>query len=83
MTFLAPTSQRPCDLRFLSSCDRLAFASRLLLGDRGDERARQQLSGGNGRNGRNGGNGGNGGNEEQVGTGRCRARAKETASLSR
>jgi hypothetical protein len=55
----------------------------LLLGDRGDERARQQLSGGNGRNGRNGGNGGNGGNEEQVGTGRCRARAKETASLSR
>jgi hypothetical protein len=77
MTFLAPTSQRPCDLRFLSSCDRLAFASRLLLGDRGDERARQQLSGGNGRNG------GNGGNEEQVGTGRCRARAKETASLSR
>jgi hypothetical protein len=77
MTFLAPTSQRPCDLRFLSSCDRLAFASRLLLGDRGDERAPQQLSGGNGRNG------GNGGNEEQVGTGRCRARAKETASLSR
>ena len=71
MTFLAPTSQRPCDLRFLSSCDRLAFASRLLLGDRGYERARQQLSGGNG------------GNEEQVGTGRCRARAKETASLSR
>jgi hypothetical protein len=52
----------------------------LLLGDRGDERARQQLSGGNGRNGRNGGNDGN---EEQVGTGRCRARAKETASLSR
>ena len=74
MTFLAPTSQRPCDLRFLSSCDRLAFASRLLLGDRGDDRAHQQLSGGYG---------GYGGNEEQVGTGRCRARARETASLSR